>query len=236
MLITPLWPEVMQLTERGSVIPPRYPSNPVLLQLIRSKKFEHKGRSYRTDYSTPASICQQYGEEILRRGFKSGLEIGTLFGFSTLHLAEALHHNGGKLDTIDIRYKERTWSDGTKIVDVHEVAERLINESGFSDTVRFIPGNSNAELVKLIKAGKSYDFALIDGGHVYSVAMLDFIFVDKLLKPGGVIALDDIGSNMAGKEGLEGGPNRLLSMIFSSNRYDITPMTSNIVLCEKKSS
>jgi predicted O-methyltransferase YrrM len=221
------------MTERA-VLPPEYPSNPVLLQLIRSQSFEHKGRSYRINYSTPTSICQRYGEEILRRGFKSGLEIGTLFGFSTLHLAEALHHNGGKLDTIDIRYNERTWSDGTKIVDVHEVAERLINESGYSDIVRFIPGNSNVELVKLIEAGKSYDFALIDGGHVFSVAMLDFIFVDRLLKLGGIIALDDIGSNMAGKEGLDGGPNRLLSMIFSSNRYEIIPLTSNIVLCEKK--
>ncbi|HIF04122.1 MAG TPA: class I SAM-dependent methyltransferase [Candidatus Poseidoniales archaeon] len=221
------------MTERA-VLPPEYPSNPVLLQLIRSQSFEHKGRSYRINYSTPASICQRYGEEILRRGFKSGLEIGTLFGFSTLHLAEALHHNGGKLDTIDIRYNERTWSDGTKIVDIHEVAERLINESGYSDIVRFIPGNSNVELVKLIEAGKSYDFALIDGGHVFSVAMLDFIFVDRLLKLGGVIALDDIGSNMAGKEGLDGGPNRLLEMIFSSNRYEIIPLTSNIVLCEKK--
>jgi len=224
----------MKLTERGRVLPPKYPSNPVLLELIRSQTFRHKGRSYSTGYSTPASICKRYGEEIIRRGFKSGLEIGTLFGFSTLHLAEALHHNGGKLDTIDIRYNEREWTDGTNIVDVHEVAERLVNESGFSDTVRFIPGNSNVELIKLIEAGKSYDFALIDGGHVYSVAMLDFIFVDRLLEPGGLIALDDIGSNMAGKEGLDGGPNRLLSMIFSSNRYDIIPLTSNIVLCEKR--
>ena len=224
----------MKLTERGHVLPPKYPSNPVLLELIRSQTFEHKGRSYSIGYSTPASICKRYGEEIIRRGFKSGLEIGTLFGFSTLHLAEALHHNRGKLDTIDIRYNEREWADGTNIVDVHEVAERLINESGFSDTVRFIPGNSNAELIKLIDAGESYDFALIDGGHVYSVAMLDFIFVDKLLRPGGLIALDDIGSNMAGKEGLGGGPNRLLSMIFSSNRYDIIPLNSNNVLCEKR--
>jgi len=224
----------MKLTERGRVLPPKYPSNPILLELISSQSFEHKGRSYSTSHSTPASICKRYGEEIIRRGFKSGLEIGTLFGFSTLHLAEALHHNGGKLDTIDIRYNEREWADGTNIVDVHEVAERLVNESGFSDTVRFIPGNSNVELIKLIEAGKSYDFALIDGGHVYSVAMLDFIFVDRLLEPGGLIALDDIGSSMARKEGLDGGPNRLLPMIFSSNRYDIIPLTSNIVLCEKR--
>lgn len=209
-----------------------YPENPVLLKLLKDGAFEHRGQRYPTNYSTPASICQQYGELILQRGFKEGLEIGTLFGFSTLFLAEAFMRNRGHLDTIDIRYEKREWSNGLSIVNVHEVAERLVDESKLGSAVNFLVGHSNEMLARLIREGRSYDFALIDGSHMFPVVALDFIFVDRLLNEGGVIALDDIGEGMARKYP-DGGPNRMLQMIFACGRYRITPLSANVVLCDK---
>lgn len=209
-----------------------YPENPVLMKLLNEGAFEHRGQRYPTNYSTPANICQQYGELILKRGFSTGLEIGTLFGFSTLFLAEALKRNKGRLDTIDIRYEKREWSNGLSIINVHEVAERLVTESNFDDCVKFLTGHSHEALTKLIHEGRTYDFALIDGSHLFPVVALDFIFVDRLLKEGGVIALDDIGESMARKYP-DGGPNRMLQMIFASGRYRITPLSANVVLCDK---
>ena len=67
-----------------------YPSNPVLLRLINEGAFEHKGRVYELKNSSPANICEKYGQLILQKRLSTGLEIGTLVGFSTLFLAEAL--------------------------------------------------------------------------------------------------------------------------------------------------
>lgn len=209
-----------------------FPANPVLLQLLKDGSFEHQGQRFAINYSTPPAICRQYGELILERGFKAAVEIGTLFGLSTLHLAEALQHNGGSLDTIDIRYEKREWSNGVTIENVHEVAERLVKESALDDVVKFHIGHSNEVLTNLIHSGKAYDFALIDGSHLFPIAMLDFIFVDRLMQEGGVIALDDIGEGLA-RRYPDGGPNRMLQMIFACGRYRITPISANVVLCDK---
>ena len=63
--------------------------------------------------------------------------------------------------------------------------------------------------------------------------LLDFIFVDAILKEGGYIALDDIGVTIAEKPYSNGGPNHILPMIFASGRYRIRPLSANVVLCEK---
>jgi predicted O-methyltransferase YrrM len=167
-----------------------YPANPVLLALLKEGSFEHQGQRFAINYSTPPAICKQYGELILERGLRAGVEIGTLFCLSTLHLAEALQRNGGKLDTIDIRYEKREWATGQSIENVHEVAERLVKESDLHEVVNFHVGHSNDVLTQLIREGRTYDFALIDGSHLFSIAMLDFIFVDRLMKEGGVIACE----------------------------------------------
>lgn len=213
-------------------MPQAYPANPVLLTLLREGGFDHRGVRYATSYSTPAAICQRYGELIIERGFKSALEIGTLLGFSTLYLAEALARNGGTIDTVDIRYEKREWSPGVTIENVHEVAERLVAESDLQQVVNFHAGHSNEVLTKFIQEGRTYDFALIDGSHLFPIAMLDFIFTDRLIREGGVIALDDIGEGLARKYP-DGGPNRMLQMIFACGRYRITPISSNVVLCDK---
>ena len=35
------------------------------------------------------------------------------------------------------------------------------------------------------------DFAFIDGWHTFDFALVDFFYVDRLLRPGGVVVLDD---------------------------------------------
>jgi predicted O-methyltransferase YrrM len=221
--------------DKATVMSQPYPANPVLLKLLEEGSFEHHGERYPTNYSTPSAICRQYGEMILERGFSAALEIGTLFGFSTLHLAEAIARNRGTLDTVDIRYEKRQWSNGAAILNVHEVAERLVAESNLQEVVNFHAGHSNEVLTRFIREGRSYDFALIDGSHVFPIVVLDFIFVDRLMRDGGVIALDDVGETMARKSP-DGGPNRMLQMIFASGRYRITPLSANVVLCDKLNS
>lgn len=207
--------------------------NAVLEDLLKAGEFSHRGLRYPIAHSTSPEICRRYADLILEENFESALEIGTLFGFSTLFLADALAQTNGKLDTIDIRYSKRTWSDGQEIEEIHEVAERLVKEAGLSDRVTFYVGDSNGVLAQLSATGKRYDFALIDGNHKFPVALLDFIGVDRLLEVGGYIAMDDIGAGVSSKEGLSGGPNRVLGVILATGRYQIDLWSANVAVCRK---
>ncbi len=208
-------------------------ANPIIDRLKRTRSFEHRGRSYPVGRATPFVICEKYYDLIVERGFKDILEIGTLYGQSTLYLAEAASKTGGRVTTIDLQQETRVWIDQAEIVNIHEVAEAFIRDSGLDEFVTFIGANSNEVMPQMIDEGKRFDFILIDGGHVYPTALLDFINADRLMRKAGIIAMDDIGVRIAGKPEYLGGPNRILPMIFSCGRYRITPVNQNVVLCEK---
>jgi predicted O-methyltransferase YrrM len=209
--------------------------NPVIQSLLEAGEFSHRGKRYPIAHSTSADICRRYADLIERENVKRGLEIGTLFGFSTLFLADAFSRTDGSLDTVDIRYAKRTWSNGEEIEEIHEVAERLVEEAGLSDRVRFHGGHSTQVLAELIRAEKTYDFALIDGSHRFEIALLDFIGVDRVLEIGGQVAIDDVGPNVSSKDGLDGGPNRVLETVFASGRYRIDLWSVNVAVCQKVS-
>jgi glycosyltransferase involved in cell wall biosynthesis/predicted O-methyltransferase YrrM len=233
--IVPHWLEVLELangrsddthTSAGNV-------NATIEALLAAGEFSHRGHRYPIAHSTSAEICRRYADLIVEQNIKHALEVGTLFGFSTLFLADALVRTGGELDTIDIRFPKRTWSDGQEIEDIHEVAERLVGEAGLSDRVTFHEGDSNGVLAGLIEAGGKYGFALIDGSHQFEVALLDFIGVDRMLEVGGYLAMDDVGANVSSKQGLSGGPNRVLNSVLATNRYEIELWSANVAVCKK---
>lgn len=208
--------------------------NSAIDELIAAGEFTHRGRQYPIAYCTPVDICRRYRRLIMDRNAKRILEIGTLFGFSTLFLVDAASQTGGEVDTIDIRYAKRTWSDGQEIEDIHEVAERLVTQAGLDKHVTFHVGNSVSVLAQLLRKQITYDFALIDGSHQFHIALLDFIGVDRMLKVGGYVALDDVGPGVSAKDGLAGGPNRVLTTILATKRYEIELWSPNVTVCQKK--
>jgi hypothetical protein len=46
-------------------------------------------------------------------------------------------------------------------------------------------------LARLCGEGASIDFAFVDGAHTFNYVLVDLFLVDKLLRPSGVVALDD---------------------------------------------
>jgi predicted O-methyltransferase YrrM len=208
--------------------------NPVIENLLAAGEFSHRGQRYPIAHSTSPEICRRYADLIVTHELRRGLEIGTLFGFSTLFLADALAQTDGRLDTVDIRYASRTWSNGEEIEDIHEVAERLVGEAGLEDRVTFHVGNSNEILPQMIQSGAEYDFGLIDGSHRFEVALLDFICLDRMLGVDGYVAIDDIGANVSSKEGLSGGPNRLLNTVFTTGRYQVELWSANVAVARKR--
>jgi predicted O-methyltransferase YrrM len=114
----------------------------------------------------------------------STLEVGMGWGLSTLHILEAMAENGGVRQPHIIM-------DPFQQKNFHNVALRVLREAGADQFVEYHAEPSEIFLPKLVEQGREFDFAFIDGDHRFDGAFVDMVFVHKLLKPGGVMALDD---------------------------------------------
>lgn len=51
---------------------------------------------------------------------------------------------------------------------------------------------SEFALAEMARKGEAFDFGYIDGWHTFDHTLVDFFFINRLLKPGGYFAVDDI--------------------------------------------
>jgi predicted O-methyltransferase YrrM len=112
------------------------------------------------------------------------LEIGMGWGLSTLHLLEAVLQNG------ELRNRH-VIMDPYQSADYHNGALRVLREADAADLIEFYEELSALCLPRLIEQKRSFDFVFIDGDHRYDGLFVDLVLVDKLLVPGGVVAVDD---------------------------------------------
>ena len=56
---------------------------------------------------------------------------------------------------------------------------------------RFIKELSEIALPELLKNNEEFDFAFIDGWHTFDQALLDFFYINRMLKIGGTVVFDD---------------------------------------------
>ena len=52
---------------------------------------------------------------------------------------------------------------------------------------------SQIVLPRLLSEGRSFDFAFVDGNHRFDGVFLDLVYLGRLVRPGGVVFLDDFG-------------------------------------------
>jgi predicted O-methyltransferase YrrM len=120
------------------------------------------------------------------------LEIGTHHGVSAAYMAAALAANGsGRLTTVD--------HHGLEFAGARE----FLTEIGLGDRVDvvYVPDSSYNWWLRERVAERSdadgnvaplYDLCFLDGAHSFSVDATAAILVEKLLKPGGWLLLDDL--------------------------------------------
>jgi predicted O-methyltransferase YrrM len=205
-----------------------FPENEVTRRMRASKHFEHDGQMLLTAHRTPDTLCDLMCAWGITNGYTSYLEIGTLFGYSTLHFAESAKRTGGRLATVDLRLHERVWHTGETVRDIHTAAEKFIREAGLDDVVDFHEGRSEAVLSQFVLERRSFDLIFIDGSHSRFVVTLDVLNALNLISDNGVIFMDDISESIAVKDTFHGGPNSILPAFIASGRFDIimpTPAT-----------
>lgn len=111
------------------------------------------------------------------------VEIGLAYGASALAIGEAL------------------WAAATPwhvIIDPFQTSEfsgagrDVLREAGLDAICRLIEEPSSQVLPRLVADGLTADAAFVDGSHRFHEVFLDLYYLRRLVRPGGLIVLDDL--------------------------------------------
>ena len=111
------------------------------------------------------------------------IEIGLAYGSSALAIAEALvapNHQDTKHVIIDA-YQDR----------FHNAGWEALLSAGLGDLCTLIAERSQLALPRLLTDGIVADAAFVDGSHIFHNVFVDLYFLRELVRPGGLIVLDD---------------------------------------------
>jgi predicted O-methyltransferase YrrM len=136
-----------------------------------------------TGYVDP--LCGALLQEVIRAVRPAvAVEVGLAFGISTLYILEALKETGGdKLIGMDPAQHDNHWRGGG----MHN-----IRQAGYESLYEFHESASQQVLPKLAAEGQRIDFAFIDGWHTFDHTLIDFFYIDQILKVGGILVFDDV--------------------------------------------
>lgn len=111
------------------------------------------------------------------------LEVGFGYGFSATVICEAAERSAHERKHIVIDPHQTKYWHGEGLSNV--------TAAGHHDSIEFHEAPSYEVLPQLLKSGVQVDFAFIDGWHTFDFVFVDFFFVDRMLRPGAVVAFDD---------------------------------------------
>ncbi len=141
----------------------------------------------------PAGIREWPGlwlrDAIVREGAQRTVETGFGLGLSALFMIEGViesAHVGGspqRARHTAIDPGQRSEFDGAGLLN--------IESAGVSGRLELIEDDSLLALPRLIDAGRRFDLAFIDGQHNFDATLMDAVYLLRLVRPGGLIVIDD---------------------------------------------
>src|SRR5260370_290573 len=109
------------------------------------------------------------------------IEVGLAYGASALAIAEALVTRGEArhviIDAFQDRFGEAGWD--------------ALARAGVEGMCVLLRERSQLALPRLVTEGFVADAAFVDGSHLFHNVFVDLFFLRELLRPGGVVILDD---------------------------------------------
>lgn len=115
----------------------------------------------------------------------NGLQVGGFVGVAHCYLSLALMGKGS-ICTVDPNLSHRGINNPLLI------ASQLVSYFNLSKNSMLICGYSEDQMRLFDLMGAKFDFVILDGNHDYFTVMRELFLVDKILKPGGYLVLDDI--------------------------------------------
>ena len=144
-------------------------------------------RDRELDFATvtlPERDCDLLRDLLIAERVKTVVEVGLAYGSSALAIGEALLTAGGAAPRhVIIDPFQRTAYRGT--------GWNVLAGAGLETVAELITTPSSLALPRLLGDGVVADAAFVDGSHRFHEVFVDFYFLRKIVKPGGLIVLDD---------------------------------------------
>ncbi|MEB3182117.1 MAG: class I SAM-dependent methyltransferase [Nostocaceae cyanobacterium] len=114
---------------------------------------------------------------------RNTLEVGCAYGLSSLYICSGTSERPGASHTIIDPFQNTQW-DGVGIKQLEAVG---------IDFYSLIEKKSEFVLPKLLETNEGqFDFIFIDGWHTFDHTLLDCFYATRLLRVGGILAIDDV--------------------------------------------
>ena len=141
----------------------------------------------------PITISAEVGntlrEWVRKEDARVTIEVGLAYGLSALHICAGLNDNGYADAThVAIDPFQLNGPDG---VGFAGCALQFLDEAGVASMVEHIEEESQIALPRLVGDGPRFDLGFIDGNHRFERVFLDLYYLGRLVRPGGIIILDD---------------------------------------------
>ena len=132
----------------------------------------------------PESDCDALRDLLHQRDVHSVIEVGLAYGSSALAIGEALCSVVGG----DVSH---TVIDPFQSTSFENVGWDALTEAGLAEHTTLITEPSSIALARLASGGMVADAAFVDGSHRFHEVFVDLYFLRKLVRPGGLVVLDD---------------------------------------------
>ena len=145
-----------------------------------------RSRPFEGDFervALPAEDCDNLRDMLVARDAHVVIEIGLAYGSSALAIGEGLCWTGAT-ETSHIII------DPFQATSYENVGWEALKAAGVADRCTLIEEPSSIALARLV-AGFTADAAFVDGSHRFHEVFVDLYFLRKLVRPGGLIILDD---------------------------------------------
>lgn len=161
--------------------------NPILATILENGEFPGPDGQ---PIKIRAQISRRQGEFLQRIVSelkpKTTLEVGLAYGVSAMYICDALDKASDvRHIVIDSHQLTDVWNQGAGL--------NNLKQAGYQGMVEFIDAESQRALPRLEASGRKIDFAFIDGAHTFDHVLVDFFYIDRMLRKGGIIAFDDTG-------------------------------------------
>jgi predicted O-methyltransferase YrrM len=131
----------------------------------------------------PAADCDILRHTLVAQGAHVVIEVGLAYGSSALAIGEALCSTGGTASHIVIDPYQATGYDN--------VGWDALCAADLAHHTTLIGEASSIALARLAADGFTADAAFVDGSHRFHEVFVDLYFLRRLVRPGGLIILDD---------------------------------------------
>lgn len=146
-----------------------------------------RSRPFEGDFARvalPAADCDILRDTLIAHGARAVIEVGLAYGSSALAIGEALCSTG----TADVSH---IVIDPFQTTAYGNVGWDALTAAQLGGHTTFIGEASSTALARLAADGRTADAAFVDGSHRFHEVFVDLYFLRKLIRPGGLIILDD---------------------------------------------